>query len=276
MNPRIRHAVLVLVAAAVSLAPAPQAIAHAAAHRNVVLPPANGRFDYQLSGDYKPLASVRIVDRDSTAQPARGFYNICYLNAFQTQAYQDKWWKAHHPGLLLHTRSGKLVEDPGWPGEIILNISSAAKRKQLAVVEDGWLKSCATKGFDAVEADNLDSYTRSRGLLTQADDFAFAKVLIADAHAAGLAIAQKNDAEQSARGKKMGFDFAIAEECEVYSECSYYLKAYGNQVYEIEYTDNPRRFYTNACKSHGAKISIILRDRDVVPRGNKAYRYQAC
>ena len=244
--------------------------------RSVTLPPANGRFDYQIGGDYKPLTSVRIVDRDRTGQPAAGKYNICYVNAFQTQAYQDAWWKEHHSHLLLRTKSGSLVEDPGWPGEIILDTSTSAKRHRLATIENGWMRGCATKGFDAVEPDNLDSNTRSRGLLTRADDFALAKLLIKDAHADGLAIAQKNDAEQSARGKRIGFDFAIAEECEVYSECNEYLKAYDDQVYEIEYTDNPKHFYTDACRAHGNRISIILRDRNVVPRGKKAYRYQAC
>ncbi len=99
--------------------------------------------------------------------------------------------------LLLRNASGKLIEDPGWPGEIILNTSTAADRQALATIENGWLKGCKAKGFKAVEPDNLDSNTRSQGLLTQADDFAFAKLLVDDAHADGLAIAQKNDAEQA-------------------------------------------------------------------------------
>jgi Glycoside-hydrolase family GH114 len=243
----------------------------------VHLPPANGRFDYQIGGAYKPLASVRIVDRDRTSSPAPGVYNICYINAFQTQAYQDGWWKRHHPGLLLRTSGGALIEDPGWPGEIILDTATATDRQRLARIEDGWLDGCKAKGFEGVEPDNLDSNTRSRGRLTQAEDFAFAKLLVAHAHSIGLAIAQKNDAEQSAHLRRtVHFDFAIAEECQVYSECGYYLKAYGDHVIEIEYTDNGRAAYTKACDARGAEISVILRDREVVPRGTKGYVYQAC
>jgi glycosyl hydrolase family 114 len=272
----ITLATTLLATAYLLLAPA-TAIGHPAASPKIVLPPANGRFDYQIGGAYKPLPSVKIVDRDRTSHPAPGVYNICYINAFQTQAYQDGWWEKHHPSLLLRNAKGKLVEDPGWPGEIILNTSTAADRTRLATIEDRWLKGCKTKGFNAVEPDNLDSNTRSQHLLTQAEDFKFAKLFVEDGHADGLAIAQKNDAEQSAHLRKtVHFDFAIAEECQVYNECNYYLKTYGDEVFEIEYTDNGRAAYKKACAKRGAEISIILRDRNVVPRGAKAYVYKAC
>jgi hypothetical protein len=274
MTRSMRAALLLMTACIVSAPMA--AVGQVAAAPHVVRPPPNGRFDYQIGGDYKPLLSVKIVDRDRTAKPAPGVYNICYINAFQTQAYQDGWWKRHHADLLLRGSNGKLIEDPGWPGEIILNTSTAADRSQLAGIENGWLNGCKSKGFDGVEPDNLDSNTRSHHLLTQSDDFDFARLLVADAHADGLAIAQKNSAEQSSLGHRIGFDFAIAEECGVYRECGNYTKAYGDEVYEIEYTDNGRAAYRKACAARGASISIILRDRDVTPRGNTHYVYQAC
>ena len=39
-------------------------------------------------------------------------------------------------------------------------------------------------------------------------------------------------------------------------------------------TDNPKVYFTKACAARGAKISVILRDRDVVRRGLAAYRYR--
>ncbi|HEX3824922.1 MAG TPA: endo alpha-1,4 polygalactosaminidase [Mycobacteriales bacterium] len=266
--------VLAAAAAVAMLAPAPAT--GLAARRHVKLPPADGRFDYQIGGAYRPLPSVKIVDRDRTSHPAPGVYNICYINAFQTQAYQDQWWDKHHPRLLLRDANGKLIEDPGWPGEVILNTSTAADRAELAAVEDRWLDGCKAKGFQGVEPDNLDSNTRSHHLLTQADDFAFAAVLIGHAHADDLAIAQKNSAEHAAKGAKLGFDFAIAEECGVFHECGHYLKAYGDEVYEIEYSDNGQAAYRAACRARGRQISIILRDRNVSLRGSKQYVYQAC
>jgi hypothetical protein len=246
---------------------------------SIALPPANGRFDYQIGGSYQPVSSVQIVDRDRTSHPAAGVYNICYINAFQTQADQDHWWTTHHAKLLLHTKSGELVEDPGWAGEILLNTATATNRHALAKIIGGWIDGCAKKGFNAIEPDNLDSNTRSGGRLRTADNFAYAKLLVARAHHDGLAIAQKNDAENSHRGKtQVGFDFAIAEECQVYSECQDYLKAYGNHVIEVEYDDSAagRAAYTAACSQQGQDISVIERDREVVARGKPGYLYRAC
>ena len=244
---------------------------------SVRLPPVNGQFDYQIGGAYKPDRSVAIVDRDRTAKPAPGVYNICYINAFQTQAESDRWWRAHHPKLLLRKANGQAVEDPGWPGEFVLDVGTAHKRTALGRIVGRWIDGCARKGFQAIEPDNLDSYSRSQHLLTLRDDLRFAKLLVSRAHADGLAIAQKNTAELHRRGRsKAGFDFAIAEECQVYSECSAYTKVYGRHVIEVEYTDNGRRYYRKACAARGDAISILLRDRDVLPRGKKAYVYKAC
>jgi Glycoside-hydrolase family GH114 len=250
---------------------------HTGTASRIVRPPANGRFDYQIGGAYRPLLSVQIVDRDHTSRPVTGRYNICYINAFQTQAEDDRWWRRRHPALLLRDHDRRLVEDPGWPGEILLNTATASDRRRLATIEDKWIDGCRTKGFEGVEPDNLDSNTRSHGLLTQADDLAFARLLAKRAHRDGLAIAQKNDAEASRRARHAaGFDFAIAEECQVYNECGYYTRAYGDRVIEIEYTDNGRSAFRTSCRLRGRKISIILRDRDVVPRGARGYTYQAC
>jgi hypothetical protein len=125
-----------------------------------------------------------------------------------------------------------------------------------------------------VEPDNLDSWTRSHGLLTRDDAAAYARLLVAAAHADGLAIGQKNTAELLGAG--IGFDFAVVEECAVYDECGDYLHAYGNQVFEIEYTDNGAGAYRKSCASNGGKISIILRDREVVPAGTAGYHYEWC
>jgi hypothetical protein len=169
------------------------------------------------------------------------------------------------------------VSDPGWPGEYLLDLSTAAKRASAAAVVGGWIDGCAAKGFQAVEPDNLDSWTRSDGRLTRSDAVAYAALLATRAHRDELAIAQKNTAELgTAAATRIGFDFAIAEECQVYSECAAYTATYGSHVIEIEYTDNGRRAYAKACAARGAEISIILRDRDVVARGRKGYHYEAC
>jgi hypothetical protein len=237
--------------------------------------PAGARFDYQIGGAYRPPSGVVIVDRDRHAHPAAGHYNICYVNAFQAQPGALHWWRTTHRDLLLHDSAGHEVVDRGW-NERLLDIGTRAKRRALAAIVGGWLDGCARRGFQAVEPDNLDSWTRSKHLLTAGDAVAFARLLSRRAHRDGLLIAQKNAAELSRRSAATGFDFAIAEECQVYRECASYTRAYGRKVIEIEYTDNGRRAFTRACAVRGSRISVELVDRDVLPAGTAGYVRRFC
>ncbi len=240
------------------------------------LPPANARFDYQIGGAYAPAASVGVVDRDRAEAPVPGRYNICYVNAFQTQPEERAFWTGLRADLLVR-RKGRGVTDPNWPGEYLLDTSTPAKRAALGSIVGRWVEDCATAGYQAVELDNLDSWTRAKTHLRRTDNVAFAMDLVRRGHAAGLAMAQKNTSELGVQGRdRVGFDFAIAEECEVYRECGDYTRVYGNRVIEIEYSDNPQQAYTRACRARGRRISVILRDRNVVPQGTKGYHYRSC
>ena len=245
----------------------------AAVGAGVALPPAAGVADYQLGGAYEPTANVQIVTRDRSERPAPGRYNICYVNAFQTQPDELDFWKSDHPSLLLH-HNGELLIDEGWPDEVLLDIRTAAKRQEGATIIGSWFDGCAKDGFDAVEPDNLDAWTRSNGLIAESHALAFSKLLVARAHEAGLAIAQKNAAEWSDKG--LGFDFAVAEECSVFDECGVYAEAYGGRVIEIEYTDNGRSAYARACAARAGEHSIMLRDRNVVKARGQGYEYKTC
>ncbi|WP_236897928.1 endo alpha-1,4 polygalactosaminidase [Devosia sp. SL43] len=215
------------------------------------------------------------MSRDRTAPPAQGLYNICYVNAFQTQPQETAWWLANHPDLLLHNNEA-LAEDPNWPGEILLDTSSEAKRAGLLAVVGGWIDQCAADGYDAIEADNLDTYSRSNGALSMEDNLAFASALIERAHRLGLAFGQKNGAELEDRGRAIGFDFAIVEGCQVYDECSDYIAVFGANVLEIEYTDTGAAYFDRACAAQGHQISVIRRDRNLTMAGEPSYFYQTC
>ncbi|WP_288192779.1 endo alpha-1,4 polygalactosaminidase [uncultured Phyllobacterium sp.] len=254
--------------------------------QTLTLPPAHGKFDYQIGGDYNPQSSVKIVVRDRTVAPAKGKYNICYVNAFQTQPKQKEWWTKNHPNLLIK-KDGEYVTDPKWPGEYILDTSLDTKRKDLMKIIGPWIDKCAADGFKALEPDNLDSWNRSKGVLSPETNTEFAKLLVKRAHDANLAVAQKNASELAPKGPKIiRFNFAIVEECEYEKECSEYTKVYGNQVYEIEYNDNnkdtngnpvdPVSFFNAACDARGDKISIIYRDRKVVRDTSPDYEYEVC
>jgi hypothetical protein len=239
------------------------------------LPPAGGQYDSQLGGAYPPPPGTAIVSRDRTDAPAPGLYNICYINAFQTQPQDTEWWLSNHPALLL-MQDGQPIEDANWPGELLFDTGTQAKRDGLLAIVSGWIDTCARDGFDVIEADNLDTYSRSGGALSITDNLSFAQALVAHAHAQGLAVAQKNGVELGPRGPQAGFDFAIVESCQVWDECGVYIAQYGDHVLAIEYTDTDRRHFEMVCDRYGANIPVILRDRNLTTPAEAAYLYQAC
>ncbi|WP_233289370.1 endo alpha-1,4 polygalactosaminidase [Kitasatospora sp. MBT63] len=238
----------------------------------VVLPTPDTGFDYQIGGPYQPPAGVGAVSRDHTAPPVPGLYNVCYLNAFQAQPDATAWWQANHPALLLRDGQGSPVMDEDW-GEALLDVSTAARRTELAGVVGGWIDECAAKGYQAVEPDNLDSYERSGGRLDKSHNAAFAQLLAARAHADGLAIGQKNTTDLIDRGRSIGFDFAVSEECGHYDECGAFASAYGNRVFVIEYNAAD---FAKTCKAFGSTLSVVQRDRDVRPAGRSGYVFKSC
>ncbi|MEU3278513.1 endo alpha-1,4 polygalactosaminidase [Streptomyces antibioticus] len=238
----------------------------------VELPSADAVFDYQIGRPYPPAKGVTAVSRDRSAEPAEGLYNVCYVNAFQAQPDALDWWEKHHPDLVLRDEDRRPVIDEDWD-EALLNTSTADKRDRLADLVGAWVDGCAESGFQAVELDNLDSYERSGGGLTKAHNAAFAKLLADRAHAAGLAVGQKNTTDLLPDREKIGFDFAVAEECGQYDECGAYAEAYANRVFVIEYEDDGFR---RACAGHGSELPVVQRDLDVAARGSEEYVFRTC
>jgi hypothetical protein len=235
------------------------------------LPPLDGKLDYQLGGAYTPPAGVLIVSRDRNAAIAAGDYNICYVNGFQIQPDETAFWTGQHPELILRNAGGNPVIDTQW-NEMLIDVSTPAKRTAVAAIVDGWIAGCAQAGFDAVEIDNLDSYARSTGLLTMDNNVATVALFAASAHGRGLAIAQKNATELVPRKAEMATDFVVAEECNRYQECDTYRAGYGDHVLSIEY--RPQDF-TAGCAAY-PQLSIVLRDVNLVTPGNAGYVYDGC
>ncbi|MFK4761795.1 endo alpha-1,4 polygalactosaminidase [Microbacterium sp. ZW T5_45] len=239
----------------------------------VVLPPAGAQPDYQLGGAYPPAAGVSIVGRDRSAEPAEGVYSVCYINGFQTQPGELGLWDTD---LLLQGDDGT-VFDPDWPDEALLDTSTAGRRERIAARIEPWIVGCADAGFDAVEFDNLDSYSRSDGSLSLDDNLDLAALLVGVAHENGLAAGQKNAAEDAARlHEDAGFDFAVTEECAAYEECGAYTDVYGDHVIDIEYSDELPRSFAEMCADGSSPSSMVLRDRDLVVPDDDAYVFETC
>ena len=216
--------------------------------------------DYQLGGASDPPANVGIVVRDRSDAPVAGLFNVCYVNGFQTQSDEKRFW-AKHPTLVLRDAEGKPVIDEAW-GEFLLDVRTAAKRKALARIVGRWVRGCAHDGYVAVEYDNLDSFTRSDGLLTKRQAVRYAALLVDRAHRHGLAAGQKNLAGFD--GNTIGYDFAVSEECGRYDECRRYVDDFGDQVLMIEYRTED---FLETCATYGATHAVVLRDRDLTPDG---------
>jgi hypothetical protein len=242
-------------------------------------PPRSGAADYQLGGDYRLPHGVGVVVRDWFAGQVpsrRGAYAICYVNAFQTQpddpgvARPDERiaWPA---GLRLDA-----LEDPGWPGEVLIDISTAEKRAAAVEHVRPMLETCAAKGFRAVELDNLDGTPLDGSVpFGRAQAVDHAARLVDVAHGLGLAVAQKNTPQLSRAEvhDAIGFDFAIAEECARWRECGRYRRLHGRRVIIVEYRRVDLR---RACRWHGDAVSVVLRDRLLRTPGQPGYRYARC
>jgi hypothetical protein len=233
--------------------------------------PAGAVADYQLGGAYDAPAEVEVVVRDAMAEPDPARYSVCYVNGFQTQPGVD--W----PVDLLVQEGGEAVVDPDWPDENILDISTDGKRTRILERMSSTVDDCAAIGFAAVEFDNLDTFARFDEHLTREAAVAYATGLADLAHGAGLAAGQKNTPDLGTAGRDdIGFDFAVAEECDRFQECAAYTDVYGDAVIAVEYTDDLRRDFAEICADPDRPESMILRDRDLVPAGDEGYVYEHC
>jgi hypothetical protein len=216
-------------------------------------------WQYQLSGALDPSVDAAVFDVDweeTTADQvaalhAAGRRVICYVNA---GAFED--WRpdaGDYPEEVL----GEPLD--GWPGERWLDVRRTDVLLPLLAAR---LDVCAAKGFDAVEADNVDGWANETGFpLTAADSVAFNTAVAQLAHDRGMSIGLKNDVEQL---DELGpvFDFAVNEECLAYDECGEYeaFLATGKAVLHVEYDSAASRRCRSAPR---IGMSTILKSPDL-------------
>ncbi|MEO3756377.1 endo alpha-1,4 polygalactosaminidase [Streptomyces sp. B6B3] len=274
---RSRWRLAAVAAAAAAVIASLLVIATAGASPEAVSPPPTGAgFDYQIGGAYALPEGATVVSRDREDPPAEpgepqgaDVYSICYVNAFQVQPGELADWD---DDLLLRDGNGEVIIDEEWQ-EALLDISTADRRERIAATVNGWIDGCAEAGYQAVEPDNFDSFTRSGGRFDDEAAMAYIALLSEHAHAQGLAIAQKNTSELSGERARTGLDFAIAEECGEQGNCHEFTAAYGDDVIVIEYTPEG---LAAACREYGDRLSIVRRDSLVVTPDEDGYVRETC
>jgi hypothetical protein len=190
-------------------------------------------WQWQLSGKLDLSVDAQLYDVDLFDTPvsavrelhARGSRVACYFSAGSYERGRPDSRRFPHAVL------GRPLE--GWPGERWLDV----RRRALRPIMRARLDLCARKGFDAVEADNVDAYANRTGFRLRArDQLRYNRWLADAAHARGLSIGLKNDLGQVPElvGR---FDWALNEQCFEYDECARlrpFVRA-GKAVFVAEY-----------------------------------------
>jgi hypothetical protein len=191
-------------------------------------------WQWQLTGTVDTTVNAAVFDIDGedasaatvSALHAKGAKVICYFSA---GSWED--WRNDANAFPASVKGNTL---DGWPDEKWLDVRAL---DALLPIMDKRIADCKAKGFDAVEPDNVDGYSNSTGFpLTAAHQATYNRALADIAHTYGLGVALKNDPDQVSALQPY-FDFAVAEECAKYNECTSYapFTAAGKAVLHVEY-----------------------------------------
>ncbi len=179
-----------------------------------------------------------------------GSLAVCYISAGT--------WEDWRPDANQFPASIKGKEN-GWPGEKWLDIRQIAfldpiMRNRIAI--------CKSKGFDAVEFDNVDGYTNKSGFPLNYNDQLKYNIYLANlAHSAGLLVGLKNDTDQ-VKDLWPYFDFAVNEQCFQYGECNSLMPfiAANRPVFNVEYKLSSAQF---CLAAKNMKFSSIKKKIDL-------------
>lgn len=201
-------------------------------------------WQWQLSGQVDMSVNAAVYDVDgveTTAAQVRALHAagrkvICYVDAGGYENYRPD--ATAFPASVLGNSNN-------WPGQRWLDI------RQIGILEPIMatrFDTCRHKGFDAIEADEVDGYANATGFpLTAANQLAYNRMLAGLAHRRGMSIGLKNDLGQVPQLVN-DFQFAIDEQCFQYQECDQlqpFVRA-GKAVFEAEYQLSNEEFCASA------------------------------
>jgi hypothetical protein len=223
---------------------------------NCYNPPIGLKWNYVLSVAPTIMSGIGIYDFDgfdNSASVVASFHAagdkaICYIDAGTWENWRSD--AGEFPASVLG-------DNNGWPGERWLDIRQIPI---LAPIMTARAEMCKSKGFDAIEFDNVDGYANPpTGFpLTAEDQIAYDTFLANLAHSVGLSVALKNDTDQ-VNTLLPYFDFSINEQCFQYDECNTetpFISA-NKAVFEVEYSLKPAKF---CAKAIALKFSSIKKN----------------
>jgi hypothetical protein len=150
----------------------------------------------------------------------------------------------------------------GWPGEKWLDIR---RIDLIGPIMQARFDLCQSKGFDAIEPDNIDGYANDTGFtLTYQDQITYNTWLANQAHLRGLSIGLKNDADQ-VTALLPYFDWALTEDCFDQDWCDQVLPFInaGKPVFAAEYTDTGITLDQFCPQANSMNFNAILKHRDL-------------
>ena len=209
------------------------------------IPSARTSWQWQLQGEIDQSISAEMFDIDLfdsspqliAALHAKGSHVTCYMSAGTFEP-----WRTDAAQFSAAVKGAAVS---GWPDERWLDIR---RLDVLGPIIEARLDLCRSKGFDAVEPDNVDAYTNKSGFpLTSDDQLRYNRFLADAAHARGLSVGLKNDLDQIPQLVSY-FDWALNEQCFQFKECETllpFVKA-GKAVFNAEYKLEPSAFCPQA------------------------------
>jgi hypothetical protein len=223
--------------------------------------------DFNISTDLVPSVTVYDVDGFSTSQATvtalhdLGYKVIAY---FSFGTYED--WRPDAASFPSNVKGST----NGWPGENWLDI----RADSVKTIMTARINLAVSKGFDAIEPDNIDGYSNSTGFpLTASNQLAYNEWIATAVHAAGLSVGLKNDIDQVPTLEPY-FDWCLNEESYKYSEYSN-LSDFVNAnkaVFEVEYGSST----SQASTMNSLHINSMTRDINLTSPSANGYKRIPC
>ena len=203
------------------------------------------------------MYDIDLFENDASvvaALHAQGRKVVCYISVGSWENWQPD--KDQFPPEVIGN------DYAGWPGEKWLDIR---RIDVLGPIMRARFDLCQAKGFDAIEPDNIDGYTNDTGFpLTAQDQLNYDTWLANEAHARGLSIGLKNDADQVAE-LLPDFDWALTEDCFDQGWCGQvtpFVTA-GKAVFTAEYTDTGLTMDQFCPQAGVLNFNAILKHRNL-------------